>query len=256
MRERLINRRQQGDLGEASAIDWFTRRGSNVLIPLGHSPDYDLVVDDGTGLLRVQVKTSVFTESTPGGHPRFSVRIATNGGNQSWTGVVRRFDSSRADALFVLTGDGRRWLIPAHAVEAATAINLGGPKYSEFEVEPGAPLTPHVYGDQESALESSTEPGEYPSGQRTAAVNRQAQPSEVRILPPPPDSADAPDPPAVGGTRMSSNHQVTIPRAVAAASSLEPGDRFRVESDGPGSLVMTRIEEYLERHSAQLALGD
>jgi len=31
---------------------------------------------------------------------------------------------------------------------------------------------------------------------------------------------------------MSSNHQVTVPLAVATHCALEPGDRFRVESDG------------------------
>ena len=248
MRERLINRRQQGDLGEASAIDWFTRHGATVLIPLGNSPDYDLVVDDGNGLLRVQVKTSVFTESTPGGRLRHSVRIATNGGNQSWTGVVRRFDSSRADALFVLTGDGRRWLIPAHAVEAATAINLGGPKYSEFEVEPASPLAPLVYGDQESALESSTEPGEYPSGQRTAAVNRLAQPSQVRILSPP-SGSDRLDRPKFersvarsGQTVIGVKRRLGIPIGPCEQAGLNIGDRMRVSVSGPGRLILERID--------------
>ena len=59
--ERLINRRQQGDLGEASAIEWFTRAGAVVSTPLGHSPDYDLIADFGDRPLRVQVKTSVCT---------------------------------------------------------------------------------------------------------------------------------------------------------------------------------------------------
>jgi len=36
--QRLINRRRQGDLGEASAIDWLTRQGATVWAPLGHSP--------------------------------------------------------------------------------------------------------------------------------------------------------------------------------------------------------------------------
>ncbi len=53
---------------------------------------------------------------------------------------------------------------------------------------------------------------------------------------------------------MSQHHQVAVPRAVAAAADLEPGDRFRVESDGRGCFVMTRIEEYAERHAAQLKL--
>jgi bifunctional DNA-binding transcriptional regulator/antitoxin component of YhaV-PrlF toxin-antitoxin module len=60
--------------------------------------------------------------------------------------------------------------------------------------------------------------------------------------------------PAVGRTKLSSHYQVAVPRAVAAASGIKPGDRFRVESDGPGRFVMTRIEEYMERHRSQLAL--
>jgi hypothetical protein len=54
---------------------------------------------------------------------------------------------------------------------------------------------------------------------------------------------------------MSANHQVAVPLAVAAASSIEPGDRFRVESDGTGRFVMTRIEEYMQRHVEQLPLA-
>jgi bifunctional DNA-binding transcriptional regulator/antitoxin component of YhaV-PrlF toxin-antitoxin module len=45
---------------------------------------------------------------------------------------------------------------------------------------------------------------------------------------------------------MSAHHQVAVPRAVAAASGIKPGDRFRVESNGPGCFVMTRIEEYMD----------
>jgi hypothetical protein len=55
---------------------------------------------------------------------------------------------------------------------------------------------------------------------------------------------------------MSSHFQVAVPRAVAAAASLSPGDRFRVESDGTGRFVMTRIEEYMARQIAQLSLPD
>jgi hypothetical protein len=66
-------------------------------------------------------------------------------GNRSWTGVVKLFSAERCDRLFVLTGDGRRWFIPASAVEARRKICLGGSKYSVFEVEPGHPLaTPNA----------------------------------------------------------------------------------------------------------------
>jgi bifunctional DNA-binding transcriptional regulator/antitoxin component of YhaV-PrlF toxin-antitoxin module len=251
--ERLINRRQQGDLGEASAIEWLSRHGAVVAVPFGHSPDFDLVAQIGERLLRVQVKTSTQEVQTPNGHLRFSVALVTCGGNQSWTGVAKLFDPTKVDYLFALTSNGRRWFIPAADLEGRRAINLGGDKYAEYEIEPTTPIRQLVY-DQEAALESDPPPGEYPSGQRGGAVNAMALPSQVRILPPPSDSNESPEPRALGRTRMSSNHQVTVPLAVAAAASIEPGDRFRVESDGTGRFVMTRIEEYREQHAAQLSL--
>src|SRR4051794_12926265 len=106
--ERLINRRQQGDLGEASAIEWLTSMGATVLLPLGHSPDHDLVADANGRLLRIQVKSSTQMVTTPMGHARRVVALVTSGGNRSWTGVIKRLDPSRFDYLFALTGDGRR----------------------------------------------------------------------------------------------------------------------------------------------------
>ena len=250
--DRVINRRQQGDLGEASAMQWLTHLGGLVLVPLGHSPDYDLIADLNGRLLRVQVKTSVQEIRTPNGHLRHPVSLVTCGGNQSWTGVSKLIDPDSIDYLFVLTGSGRRWFIPAGELGGSRAIQLGGDKYSEFEIEAGPPIRAVVCG---GARLESAHPGEYPSGQRTAAVNRQALPSEVRILPPPSDSADSLKPRANGRTRMSSNRQVTVPLAVATASSIEPGDRFRVESDGPGRFIMTRVEEYGHSQMNQLALG-
>ncbi|MGH2847974.1 MAG: group I intron-associated PD-(D/E)XK endonuclease [Thermoleophilaceae bacterium] len=110
-------------------------QGAHVALPFGHSPHYDLVADFGGELLRVQVKTSVCRYKQ-----RWAVTVCTRGGNQSWQGIVKKLDPSRFDHLFVLVADGRRWFIPARRIEGATAIHLGGPKYSEFEVEPGAPI--------------------------------------------------------------------------------------------------------------------
>jgi hypothetical protein len=67
--------------------------------------------------------------------------VCTKGGNQSWSGVVKRLDQSRFDVLFVLVGDGRRWFIPSHAVAGGTGILLGGPRYADFEAEPDSPLS-------------------------------------------------------------------------------------------------------------------
>ncbi len=130
-----ISPRRQGDLGELSAMEWLASQGYGVNFPIGHSPDYDLIADDGDALLRVQVKTT--TRYRKG---RWDVMICTRGGNQSWNGTVKWFSSSRCDSLFVLVADGRRWFIPAEAVGGTSGLRLGGPKYAEFEVEPGRPL--------------------------------------------------------------------------------------------------------------------
>lgn len=128
--------RAQGDLGEASAIEWLASKGAAVYTPLFHSPDVDLVAWWEGRFVGVQVKTS--THRAPTGH--YGVAICTRGGNQSWNKIVKRFDASRCDYLFVLVGDGRRWFIPADAVEAKTQLTLGGSKYAEFEVEKGRPI--------------------------------------------------------------------------------------------------------------------
>lgn len=130
--------REQGDLGERSTACWLLEHGYSVLVPMGHSPDFDLIAYDGNGggLLRVQVKTSTQRHN----NRRWCVTLCTRGGNRSWNGIVKLFSASRCDRLFVLVADGRRWFMPAQAVEATTAVVLGGPKYAEFEVEPGQPL--------------------------------------------------------------------------------------------------------------------
>jgi hypothetical protein len=127
-----ISPREQGDVGEASAIEWLVTRGYPVYLPLGHSPDCDLIAQDGPRLLRVQVKTS-----TVYAHGRWAVTVCTRGGNRSWSGLVKRLDPARIDFIFVLVADGRRWFIPAAAIGGGAAVHLGGPKYAAFEVEPG-----------------------------------------------------------------------------------------------------------------------
>jgi hypothetical protein len=54
--------------------------------------------------------------------------------------IVKRFEAARCDYLFVVVADGRRWCIPSIALGGGTAVMLGGPKYADFEVEPGLPL--------------------------------------------------------------------------------------------------------------------
>jgi hypothetical protein len=56
--------------------------------------------------------------------------------------VIKRLDAARCDSVFVHVGEGRRWYIPASALGGGSGIALGGPKYAEFEIEPGEELMP------------------------------------------------------------------------------------------------------------------
>lgn len=116
-------------------MEWLGSQGYAVYLPVGHSPDCDLIAERDETLLRVQVKTT-----TQYVKRRWAVTICTRGGNRSWNGLVKRFSAERCDRLFVLVADGRRWFIPAAAVEGGSGVSLGGPKYAEFEVEAGRPL--------------------------------------------------------------------------------------------------------------------
>lgn len=196
-------------------------------------------------LRRVQVKTSTFLSPTPTGEERWSVIVCTNGGNQSWSGITKAFDPANADLLYVLTGHGRRWLIPTDALEAARALTLGGPKYSEFELDRGNPITHLVYGDTAADSRIGTAPGEYPSGQRMATVNRPAMPSQVRILPPPSGISEIGRERKLGRAGQAivrGKRLITIPAKPYLEAGFEAGDRIRFRTDGPGRVVMERIE--------------
>lgn len=231
-------------------MEWLTRVGFGIFAPLFHSPDVDVVaaIEEGR-LIRVQVKTSTSLVHTPDGHPRWSVQLATRGGNQSWNGVSKIFDPSRCDFLFVLTGNWRKWFVPSAAIEGQHAIRLGGPKYSEFEVDlPGAPA-----GMLGSTMKNGRR-GSVGVGEPNGTVNPAPRAEGVRIPPPPSSSGEsetaaprAPSPKTFPTrnerTRISVQHQVTIPSVPFREAGLRVGDRLRSWADGRGRVILERIEE-------------
>ena len=248
--ERLINPARQGDLGEVSAIDWLTRQGATVCAPLGHSPDYDLIAELDGRLLRVQVKTSTQSVTTPKGAVRYPLTMATSGGNQSWNRRIKGADPSRFDMLFALVGCGRRWFVPAVAIEASNVLALGGRKYSEFEIEPTVPITELVYGTVGGALDSSAQRGGVSKRstdgdcKSSGSAFEGSNPSSSMKTPGGFDAVTHErGPQRRGQTVISRKRQLTIPIGPAASAGVAPGDRMRVVADGPGRIVLERIEE-------------
>jgi hypothetical protein len=115
------NPREQGLIGVTDAIAHFGRIGWSVSMPLIDSQPYDLVVDDGDRLHRVQVKTT--TRRSPGG--RYLVQLCTRGGNRSFY-TTKYFDPEASDLLYVLTDDRTRYLIPTATVSARAVLTLNG----------------------------------------------------------------------------------------------------------------------------------
>lgn len=56
-------------------------------------------------------------------------------------------------------------------------------------------------------------------------------------------------------TRVSSKHQVTIPVGALRAAGFEPGDILKVEAEGAGRVVLSRIDELIDRYSGCLDTG-
>jgi len=129
MFQKTNNSRQQGTVGLGAAIAYFTQLNQVVSVPLNDSQEYDLVVDVDGKLLKVQVKTT--GHKTP--HGVYAAMLKTSGGNQSWSGVAKFFDTSKIDILFVLCGDGTMYSIPCNSIINKTSINLGK-KYEKFKV--------------------------------------------------------------------------------------------------------------------------
>lgn len=111
---------EQGLIGVTDAIRHFGGLGWSINVPLTDSQPYDLVVDDGQRLHRVQVKTTTYRARSG----TFVVQVCTNGANQSFT-TAKLFDPSAYDLLYVLTDDGDRYLIPAAMVQVTRSLTLG-----------------------------------------------------------------------------------------------------------------------------------
>lgn len=121
------NTKQQGDVGVAQAIAYYTTKGYIVSTPLTDNSPYDLVVDKGCTPFRVQIKTS--SNIKPSGS--YEVQLQTSGGNQSWNGLKKKINSDRVDLVFILLSNGKMYEFPINHLSGRSTVTLGE-KYSEF----------------------------------------------------------------------------------------------------------------------------
>lgn len=91
---------RKGDIAVTRAIATFTEFGWDVCVPVSESSRYDLVVDTGESLRKVQVK---YTST----HEVGLRRVHSNSKGYA----VRRYASQDFDWLYVLHEDGTEFLI-------------------------------------------------------------------------------------------------------------------------------------------------
>lgn len=115
------NLKSQGNVGEAKAILHYTERGFIVSKPLFENSPYDLIVDDGETVRRVQVKTSEY--KLPSG--RYEVNLRVFGGNRSGTGKVKKLSSDQVDLVFAALGDGRIFELDAKPLDGKGRVAVG-----------------------------------------------------------------------------------------------------------------------------------
>jgi AbrB family looped-hinge helix DNA binding protein len=53
-------------------------------------------------------------------------------------------------------------------------------------------------------------------------------------------------------SRISSKHQVTIPAAAFRRAGLAAGDLVRIEAEGAGRVVLTKVDDLADRYSGAL----
>ena len=116
----------QGNLGLGAVIAYYTSKCIPISIPLNDTQGYDLIIDDGT-LKRIQIKTTKSKSSTG-----YIVQLKNSGGS-SGKSVIRSFDNTKSDILFVLTKSEERYEIPTSIIKARSAITLND-TYDIFKV--------------------------------------------------------------------------------------------------------------------------
>jgi len=96
----MISTQRKGDIAVGQAISKFTRMGYDVAFPFSESASYDLVVDTGKGLKRVQVRYSSAAEVA-------LRRIHSNSKGY----VVKKTKPNAYDWLYIFKDTGKEYLI-------------------------------------------------------------------------------------------------------------------------------------------------
>jgi PD-(D/E)XK endonuclease len=113
-----------GNISEAKVLSMFTELGYTVSIPFGTGCSYDYVIDDGTQLLRVQVKTGRLRQGC--------VHFAAWSHNGSRGNHIKKRYLARADVFAVYCPENDKiYLVPVEDVGVEGRLRIDAPRNSQ-----------------------------------------------------------------------------------------------------------------------------
>lgn len=125
----------QSGVAEASAISWFVSQGAEVSLPISPTT-YDLVVDWGTGLQKVQVKSSSSLRRGRSYQVKLvKTKYSPSKDGEKWQHRQVCYEEGDVDWFFVHTSDGASYLIPFQSTTGQTSLNVPG-VYEKYRLLP------------------------------------------------------------------------------------------------------------------------
>lgn len=119
--------KEKGNSGLGMAIAYYAANGYTVSIPLNDTQDYDLIVDKGDILNKVQVKaTSCKTK-----YNVYQVALKSCGGTRGKT--YKTVIDTNIDELFIITDKLDIFIIPIGVIKNSSTLNLCD-KYEKYRI--------------------------------------------------------------------------------------------------------------------------
>lgn len=110
--------KHRGNAGLSYAIAYFGCNGYTVSVPLNDTQDYDLIVDDGSSLKKVQVKATSQVDNKG----EYSVSLKSSGGTAG--AAYKNVRDTDVDLLFVLCSNLDAYLIPKDVITQRNELKL------------------------------------------------------------------------------------------------------------------------------------
>lgn len=110
--------KQKGNAGLSLAIGYYGSNGYTISLPLNDTQDYDLIIDDGNKLQKVQVK---FCNSISD-YGAYQVSVRSCGGTSGK--VYKRIIDTNVDIVFVVCSNGQMFEIPKQKITQRNTICL------------------------------------------------------------------------------------------------------------------------------------